>query len=100
MIAPAFWCAVFHAISSFSVFTGAAGPSDASHVLKSRFMPYLKTTEQFSSLPRPSFTPEHGFHSMKLFFGSLSTMLGMSAGSTMIAPCCFSTAIASSIAFF
>ena len=34
-----------------SVLTGAAAPSDASHVLKSRFMPYLNTTEQSASLP-------------------------------------------------
>ena len=34
-----------------SDFTGAAGPSDASQSLKSRFMPYFKTTEQCSSFP-------------------------------------------------
>ena len=32
---------MFHSRSSVSDFTGAAAPSDASHALKSRFMPYL-----------------------------------------------------------
>src|SRR4026207_2169141 len=87
LIAPAFWWAVFQAISSFSVLTGAAGPSDSSHLLKSRFIPYLKSIEQCSSLPRPSLAPEHWFHSTKLFFGSLSTTDGLSAGAVRSAPC-------------
>src|SRR5439155_3716196 len=71
------------------------GPRDDSHLLKSRFMPYFSTTEQFSSFPLASFAPEHCPRSTKLFFGSLSTTLGISAGSTTTAPCCLSTAIAS-----
>src|SRR5438094_159061 len=84
LIAPAFWWAVFQAISSFNVFTGAAAPSDASHLLKSRFIPYFRSTEHRSSLPRPSLTPEHWPHTRKLFAGSLSVMLGLSAASLTV----------------
>src|SRR2546426_799765 len=45
-IAPPLVCAMFHCRSSVSVFTGADGPSVASHLLKSRFIPYLSATEQ------------------------------------------------------
>ena len=41
-----------------------------SKALKSRFMPYLKTTEQFSSLPLASLSPAQMAHSRKLFCGS------------------------------
>ena len=49
LIALRLACAVLNARSSASVFTGAAGPSEASHALKSRFMPYHSTDEQFGS---------------------------------------------------
>ena len=57
----------------------------ASHALKSRFMPYLKTTEQSASLPlrvarRRRRCPRAG----SCRSGSASTTLGMSAGSTTI----------------
>jgi len=39
--------ALLNARSSVSDFTGAEGPSVASHLLKSRFMPYLSTVEPF-----------------------------------------------------
>ena len=45
-----------------SDFTGAAAPSDFSQLLKSRFMPYLSTTEQSSSLPFALLIPEQPFH--------------------------------------
>ena len=99
LIAPAFWCATFHSRSAVNDTTGA-DPSEASHLLKSRFMPYFSTTEQSASLPLALSAPEHMPHVMKLFFVSLSTMLGMSAGSTITAPSFLSTAIASSITFF
>src|SRR3954466_10772583 len=100
LIAPAFACAVFHSRSSVNDLSGAAEPSDFSQALKSRFIPYLRTTEQSSSLPLAFVTPEHWPQRRKLFLGSGSTTLGMFAGSTMIAPCALRTAIASSIAFF
>src|SRR5258708_9874602 len=84
--APAFVCVRFHWRSSVSVLTGADGPSEASHLLKSRFMPYLKETEQSASLPFASLQPEQRFHVRQLFFASLSTMLGMSAASVKMAP--------------
>src|SRR5919204_5389524 len=99
LMAPAFVWVMFHWRSSVSVLTGADGPSVASHLLKSRFIPYFRITEQSASLPLASFTPEQLFHERKLFFGSLSTTLGMSAGSTTTAPCCFRTAIASDMTF-
>ena len=68
LIAPRDTCAVLQLRKSVSVFNGAAGPSDASHALKSRFIPYLNTIEQFASLPRALSAPEQVFHSMKLFF--------------------------------
>src|SRR5438045_3243865 len=86
LIAPRFLCSLFQSRSSVSDLTGAFGPSDASHLLKSRFIPYLKTTEQFSSCPFPSDDPEQVFHNKMLFAGSGSTTLGMFAGSTMTAP--------------
>src|SRR6185312_15530645 len=91
LIAPAFWCAVFHSRSAVNDATGAADPSEASHLLKSRFIPYFRSTEQSASLPLALSAPEHWPHARKLLWGSLSTMLGMSAGSTTIAPCCFNT---------
>jgi hypothetical protein len=60
--APAFLCAVFHSRSSVSDATGADGPSDESHALKSRFIPYLNVIEQFSSLPRALAAPEQIGH--------------------------------------
>src|SRR6185369_265527 len=96
LIAPALACFVLNSRSSVSDLSGAAAPSDFSHALKSRFMPYLKTIEQSSSLPLPAFAPEQVDQRRKLFFGSLSSTLGMLAGSTMIAPWALSTAIASS----
>src|ERR1700693_1710905 len=99
LIAPAFVCVRFHWRSSVRVLTGAVGPSDASHLLKSRFIPYLKETEQSASLPLASLQPEQMFHDRQLFFASLSTTLGMSAVSTITAPRCFRTSIASAITF-
>src|SRR5579871_3787935 len=78
---------------------GAEGPSDASHRLKSLFMPYLKTTEHPSSLPFAFSTPEHVFHLNIFFAGSVATTLGISAGSTTVAPWRFNAAIASDITF-
>ncbi len=97
LIAPAFACAVFHCRSSVSVFTGAEGPSVFSQRLKSRFIPYLKFTEQLSSLPFACSAPEQKSHAAKLSFGSFAARLGTSAGSTTIAPCAFRMAIASAI---
>ena len=99
LMAPARWCATFHSRSSVSVFTGAAAPSDASHALKSRFMPYLNTTEQSASLPFALSRPPHVDQSRKFFEASVATTLGMSAGSTMTAPCCFRTSMTSAIIF-
>ena len=67
LIAPARWCAMFHCRSSVSVFTGALAPSDLSHVLKSRFMPYLNAIEQSASRPFAWSSPLHGFQLRKLF---------------------------------
>ena len=82
---------MFHARSSVSVLTGADAPSVLSQALKSRFMPYLNTTEQFASLPFAPSTPEQMPHFRKFLSASCSTMLGMSAGSTITAPCALST---------
>ena len=71
LIAPALACARFQSRCSFSVLTGADGPSDASHALKSRFMPYLKLIEQFASLPLACSAPEQKSHSGKLSFAVL-----------------------------
>ena len=98
MIAPAFWWATFHWRSSVSVFTGAFGPSVASHALKSRFIPYLNTIEQSASLPFALSRPLHTFQPRKLSAAAGATTLGMSAGSTISAPCALRTAIASAIA--
>src|SRR5688500_8545114 len=73
LIALRFEWAVLKARSSASVFTGAADPNDASHALKSRFMPYHNTDEQFSSRGPLVHDPPQ---SRKLFFVSLSTTLG------------------------
>src|SRR6266545_4170230 len=81
LIAPALVCVRFHWRSSVKVLTGAEGPSDASHLLKSRFMPYLKETEQSASFPFASLQPEQMFHERRLLPASLSTTLGMSARS-------------------
>src|SRR5258708_36423013 len=86
--------------NSVNVFTGAVGPSEASHLLKSRFMPYLNTIEQDSSLPFAFSRPEQVFHLSRLFCGSLEITLGISAGSTMTAPLCLRIAMASFITAF
>src|SRR6266705_2931758 len=88
-MAPAFWCATFHCRSSVSVFTGAFGPRVPSQASKSRFMPYLNTTEQAASLPFALSSPLQTLQLRKLSPGSLARTLGMSAGSTTTAPCCF-----------
>ena len=80
LIVPRVVCAVLKLRKSVSVLTGAAGPSDASQALKSRFIPYLNTIEQLSSLPRALSAPEQVFQVRKLFFASGSTTLGISAG--------------------
>src|SRR5258708_16338002 len=90
---------MLHCRSSVSVLTGALSPSDLSHVLKSRFIPYLNATEQSASRPF-DWSPLHGLQLRKLLLALVSVTLGMSAGSTTVAPCCFSTAIASSMIFF
>src|SRR5512140_1744719 len=92
LIAPARWCATFHSRSSVSDFTGALAPSDWSQVLKSRFMPYLNAIEQLASRPLAFSRPLHGLQLRKLLLAFVSTTLGMSAGSTIVAPCCFRTA--------
>src|SRR5262252_4252102 len=85
-MAPAPWCLRFHSRSSVSVFTGADGPSKASHRLKSRFIPYLKTEEQFASFPFPPLGPPQTGQDSTFFWGSSSRALGRSAGSTTVAP--------------
>src|SRR3974390_1927814 len=87
---------MFHSRSLGSDLTGALAPSDCSHALKSRFIPYLNAIEQSASRPL-DWSPLHGFQLTKLFDATVSTMLGMSAGSTMTAPCALSAAIASSM---
>ncbi len=96
-MAPALWCATFHWRSSVSVFTGAFGPSVASHALKSRFIPYLKTIEQSASLPFALSRPLHTLQRRKLSAAAGATTLGTSAGSTTSAPCARRTAMASAI---
>src|SRR5581483_8831788 len=68
--------------SSASDLTGADGPKVASHLLKSRFMPYLNTIEQFSSCPLASLAAEQVFHRIRLSSGVSERTLGISAGST------------------
>ena len=97
LIAPRGALARLNQRSSDSVLNGAAFPSEASHALKSRFMPYVKSVEQFALRPLRSSTPPHVFHSRKFRVVSAVTTLGMFAGSTMVAPSCLSAAIASLI---
>src|SRR2546430_10681113 len=84
--APALACARFQWRSSVSDFTGAAGPRLASHLLKSRFMPYLKTTEHPASAPFGPSVPRQTSQRRKLRLASFSTTLGMSAGYDITAP--------------
>src|SRR5262245_63316730 len=84
--APACACARFHWRNSVRVFTGAVGPRLASHLLKSRFIPYLKTTEQPASMPFAQPVPRHTCQCTEFWFGSWSTMLGLLAGSTTTTP--------------
>jgi hypothetical protein len=70
------------------------------HALKSRFIPYLNAIEQPASSPFAFPSPPHTFQFRKFSAESGVTMLGMSAGSTITAPCALSTAIASAITFF
>src|SRR5262249_50063475 len=91
-------CAELNVRSSVRVLTGALDPSEASHALNSRFIPYLKTTEQFESLPLRPGAPEQMFQRRKLPAGSGSATLGRSAGSTMTAPSRRRISIASAIA--
>src|SRR5215510_7717153 len=67
LIALRLACALLKARRSASVFTGALPPSEARNVLKSRFIPYHNTDEQFGSRAPFSHEPPH---SRKLFFGS------------------------------
>jgi len=55
---------------------------------------------QFSSFPFALSGPEQTGQSRKFRAGSQSTMLGMSAGSTTVAPCAFNAATASVITCF
>ena len=91
---------MFHSRSIVSVLTGTPLPNVASHALKSRFIPYLNTIEQFASSPFALSSPAHGLQFRKFSAESVAVTLGMSAGSTITAPCALSTAIASSIARF
>jgi hypothetical protein len=50
----------------FGTATGAAGPSNASHLLRSRFIPYFSTTEQLASLPLAPSMPPHEFHNQEI----------------------------------
>ena len=69
-----------------------------SHALKSRFMPYLNAIEQPASSPFALSEPTAHVPVQEVLGRDPSSMtLGMSAGSTITAPCAFSTAIASSI---
>src|SRR5262249_60484846 len=86
LTAPADACARFHWRNSVSVFTGAVGPRLASHLLKSRFIPYLKTTEHPASLPFAPPVRRHTCQCRELWVGSCATMLGMSAESTQSGP--------------
>ena len=69
LMAPRLWCAVFHARSSASVFTGAAAPSDASQPLKSRFMPYFSTDGAVRVLALGAVGARARAPLRKLFFG-------------------------------
>src|SRR5262245_65975658 len=75
LIAPAFACAWFHSRSPVSVFAGADGPSDFSQMLKSRFMPYLKLTEQPASFPLACSAPEQKSQAAKLSAGLFAARL-------------------------
>ena len=97
LMAPARWWVMFHSRSAVSVLTGALSPSDLSQRLKSRFIPYLNAIEQSASRPLAWSSPPQGFQLRKLFAGTVSTTLGMSAGSTITAPFALSTAMALSI---
>jgi hypothetical protein len=90
-------CARFQSRSAASVFTGARFLRDVSHALKSRFMPYLSTTEQSSSPPLASLGPLQMPQASKLSAGRGVTTDGMSAGSTIVAPAERSAAMASFI---
>src|SRR2546423_9988341 len=98
LTAPPFVWDVFQLRKSVSDFTGALSPRDLSHLLKSRSMPYARSTEHFRSFTSSIDvqTPQL----RRLLSAFLSTMLGISAGSTTVAPCFFNTSIASLITFF
>src|SRR5215470_15794756 len=95
--APRAWWRQLKFLSSVRLLTGALGPSVLNQALKSRFMPYLNTTEQPVSLSLLPCMPEQVFHNSRLLAGSEAMMLGMFAGSTMTAPAPLRTAIASAI---
>src|SRR5713226_6060479 len=97
LIAPALRCSVFQVRSSVSDFTGAEGPSEPSHLLKSRFIPYLNTTEQSASFPFELLAPPQVLQSRRLLAVSLLTTLGISAGSTITAPWRLSISTASAM---
>ena len=89
LIAPAFWCAVFQRAAPSASSPAPPAPSDCEPAVEVALHAVLEIDRAVLVLaPALRSTPEHVFHSRKLFFGSLSTMLGMSAGSTMTAPCC------------
>src|SRR5882724_1710430 len=77
--------------------TGALGPSDCSHALKSRFIPYLNVTEQLASVALAPGAPEQSPQATWFCAGSGSITLGISAGSTMTAPSRRSASMASAI---
>ena len=89
---------MFHCRSSESDLTGALSPNEASQLLKSRFIPYLKATEQSASRPLALSSPLQGLQLVKLRLATVSITLGISAGSTISAPCRLRTAITSSMA--
>src|SRR6185436_1571073 len=90
-------CARFHSLKAVRDATGAELSNDASHALKSRFIPYFNTTEQPLSRPFAFSLPLQIDHWRKLFAASGSRTLGRSDGSTTVAPCFLRIAIASSI---
>ena len=87
---------VFHSRNSVSELTGAILPRDSSQALKSRFIPYLNTIEQSSSLPRVLSSPAQILHRKRLRSGSGSRTVGKFAGSITVAPLSSRIAIASS----
>src|SRR5262245_15831466 len=97
LIEPARWCLRFHSRSSVSDLTGADGPSVASQWLKSRFIPYLRTIEQFASDPLEFPEPEQMLHWSMFCRKSGSIVLGILAGSITIAPSRLRTSMASDI---